>query len=161
MSGRPRTTSFAEGKTQPNPVMGGMKISSKQELSYPHIPTKRAPFSHNSKDYRVMKTFSFIKFPIFVWYYHSFSPGGSEKFFFHGPIHVPNESQFKNNTRRRKNLCVCLLLVVRCTFVHSLRWQAVHCFYIINVQCIHYIFNQWNDKMFLCVFSLAKLALQK
>ncbi|XP_063697141.1 glycogen synthase kinase-3 beta-like isoform X3 [Culicoides brevitarsis] len=28
MSGRPRTTSFAEGKTQPNPVMGGMKISS-------------------------------------------------------------------------------------------------------------------------------------
>uniref|UniRef100_A0A336KSE0 CSON014301 protein n=1 Tax=Culicoides sonorensis TaxID=179676 RepID=A0A336KSE0_CULSO len=29
MSGRPRTTSFAEGKTQPNPVMGGMKISSK------------------------------------------------------------------------------------------------------------------------------------
>lgn len=28
MSSRPRTTSFAEGKTQPNPVMGGMKISS-------------------------------------------------------------------------------------------------------------------------------------
>lgn len=30
MSGRPRTTSFAEGNKQPpNPVLGGMKISSK------------------------------------------------------------------------------------------------------------------------------------
>ncbi|XP_063697140.1 glycogen synthase kinase-3 beta-like isoform X2 [Culicoides brevitarsis] len=32
MSGRPRTTSFAEGKTQPNPVMGGMKISKKRKV---------------------------------------------------------------------------------------------------------------------------------
>lgn len=29
MSGRPRTTSFAEGNKQPNPVLGGVKISSK------------------------------------------------------------------------------------------------------------------------------------
>lgn len=30
MTGRPRTTSFAEGnKQQPNPVLGGMKIISK------------------------------------------------------------------------------------------------------------------------------------
>lgn len=35
MSGRPRTTSFAEGNRQPpNLVLGGMKISSKYILCY-------------------------------------------------------------------------------------------------------------------------------
>lgn len=34
MSGRPRTTSFAEGNKQPlNPPLGGMKISSKCSFS--------------------------------------------------------------------------------------------------------------------------------
>jgi hypothetical protein len=34
MSGRPRTTSFAEGNKQsPNPPLGGMKISSKWSYS--------------------------------------------------------------------------------------------------------------------------------
>lgn len=34
MSGRPRTTSFAEGNKQPpNPVLGGMKVTSKYPLS--------------------------------------------------------------------------------------------------------------------------------
>lgn len=40
MSGRPRTTSFAEGKTQPNPVMGGMKISSKYSVHIKKFLTK-------------------------------------------------------------------------------------------------------------------------
>lgn len=38
MSGRPRTTSFAEGNKQPpNPVLGGVKISSKYIDKHHHI----------------------------------------------------------------------------------------------------------------------------
>lgn len=38
MSGRPRTTSFAEGNKQPlNPPLGGMKISSKCSLLRRHL----------------------------------------------------------------------------------------------------------------------------
>lgn len=41
MSGRPRTTSFAEGNKQPpNPVLGGVKISSKCEIPSPFPKTR-------------------------------------------------------------------------------------------------------------------------
>ncbi|XP_044749495.1 uncharacterized protein LOC123310152 [Coccinella septempunctata] len=46
MSGRPRTTSFAEGNKQPlNPPIGGMKISSiSSKLVYLHrCPTFNSP----------------------------------------------------------------------------------------------------------------------
>ena len=42
MSGRPRTTSFAEGNKQPpNPVLGGMKVTSKYPLAHPQFSSQQ------------------------------------------------------------------------------------------------------------------------
>lgn len=67
MSGRPRTTSFAEGKTQPNPVMGGMKISSKYWV-YIKLFLYWTPFGEGLFD---LKTFfvdgHLFKDPVMTW----------------------------------------------------------------------------------------------